>query len=230
MRSVKKMKDSGIPWIGQIPAEWEVRRIKTIFEVLGGATPSSGNPEYWDGDILWVTPADMPDGEMLLRTSKRKITKEGLSSCASELVPAGSVIVSNRAPIGKIALADTPLCTNQGCKSLVATEASDSKYYYYFLSTQDKTLNMLGQGTTFMELSNQSLKTFVVPCPGIAEQKRIAEYLDLRCGEIDRVIAAFIGDKCGGFDRGTVNQGLVAKLKEYRSSLIWEAVTGKVEV
>lgn len=223
----RKMKDSGIPWIGQIPEGWDVRRIKTIFKVLGGATPSSGNPEYWDGDIPWVTPADMSDGEMILTTSKRKITKEGLASCASEVVPADSVIVSNRAPIGKIALAGTPLCTNQGCKSLVVTEATCGKYYYYFLCTQAGTLNMLGQGTTFMELSNQSLSTFVVPWPNVLEQRRIAEFLDLRCGEIDRVIAAkerqneLLQAQRAALISETVTKGLNPKAKFKDSGIEW---------
>ncbi|NLB66721.1 MAG: hypothetical protein GX803_09660, partial [Lentisphaerae bacterium] len=108
----RKMKDSGIPWIGQIPEGWEVRKIKTIFQVLGGATPTSGNVDYWNGDIPWVTPADMSDDKIYLKNSKRKITREGLESCAAELVPVESIIVSNRAPIGKVALAGVPLCTN----------------------------------------------------------------------------------------------------------------------
>ena len=208
-----KFKDSGIEWIGQIPVGWEVRKIKTIFQVLGGATPTSGNVDYWNGDIPWVTPADMSDDKIYLKNSKRKITREGLESCAAELVPVESIIVSNRAPIGKVALAGVPLCTNQGCKSLRASEAVCSKYFYYYLRTQTETLNMFGQGTTFLELSSQSLNDFPTPYPKRDDQYRIAAYLDEKCGEINRVMVA--------------NEGMVAKLKEYRSSLIWEAVTGK---
>jgi len=211
-----KLKDSGIDWIGKVPVGWEVRKIKTLFKVIGGATPSSRNPEYWDGDILWVTPADMLENEIYLLSSKRQITLEGLVSCATEIVSADSIIVSNRAPIGKIALAGIPLCTNQGCKGLVSTKPLISKYIYYFLSTQTEPLNMLGQGTTFMELSSDALKNFIVPVPSFTEQEQIASYLDEKCGEIDRVVKA--------------NEGMVEKLKEYRRSLIWEAVTGKLAV
>ena len=208
-----KFKDSGIEWIGQIPVGWEVRKIKTIFQVLGGATPTSGNVDYWNGDIPWVTPADMSDDKVYLKNSTRKITREGLESCAAELVPVESIIVSNRAPIGKVALAGVPLCTNQGCKSLRVSESVCSKYFYYYLRTQTETLNMFGQGTTFLELSSQSLNDFPTPYPKRDDQYRIAAYLDEKCGEINRVMVA--------------NEGMVAKLKEYRSSLIWEAVTGK---
>ncbi len=207
----RKMKDSGIPWIGLIPEGWEARKIKTIFQVLGGATPASGNVDYWDGDIPWVTPADMSDDKIYLKDSKRKITREGLESCAAELVPVESIIVSNRAPIGKVALAGVPLCTNQGCKSLRASESVCSKYFYYYLRTQTETLNMFGQGTTFLELSSRSLNDFLVPYPAENEQSRIAAYLDEKCGEIDRVIAA--------------KEQQNKLLRDQRTAIISEAVT-----
>ena len=223
----RKMKGSGIPWIGEIPEGWDTGRIKTMFRVISGATPSSGNPDFWDGDIQWVTPSDMPESGKYIKSAKRQITREGLDSCASEVVPVESIIVSNRAPIGKIALAGVPLCTNQGCKSLVANEPVCGKYFYYFLSTQSGPLNMLGQGTTFTEISTQSLSNFAIPKPSLDEQSRIATYLDEKCGEIDRVIAAkerqneLLRDQRAAVIHEAVTKGLNPKAKFKESGYEW---------
>ncbi|MEG2146758.1 MAG: restriction endonuclease subunit S, partial [Lachnospiraceae bacterium] len=108
------------------------------------------------------------------------------------LVPAGSIIVSNRAPIGLIAIADHSLCTSQGCKSLVKkTDIINEKFVFYFLTTQEKELNSLGRGTTFFELSSFDLANFKIPVPAIEIQNKIVGYLDRNITEIDRLIKSF---------------------------------------
>jgi len=98
------MKDSGVPWLGKVPEHWEVRRLKQAFRrIVGGSTPSSAEARFWDGDVVWVTPADVSKTERL-KDSLRRITHDGLKSCSSELVPAGSIIVTSRAPVGNVAL------------------------------------------------------------------------------------------------------------------------------
>ena len=92
-------------------------RIKDIFNVVSGATPSSKVESFWDGDVIWVTPADMTDFGYI-ESGSNNITLEGYNSCGTQYVPKGSIIISSRAPIGKINIAQNKLCTNQGCKSL----------------------------------------------------------------------------------------------------------------
>jgi type I restriction enzyme R subunit len=117
------MKDSGVPWLGAVPEHWDVGRLKRAFRrIVCGTTPSSAEASYWDGDITWVTPADVSRAERL-RDSLRRITNAGLRSCSSEVVPAGSIVVTSRAPVGNGALAETELCTNQGCKALIIDDA-----------------------------------------------------------------------------------------------------------
>lgn len=211
-----KMKDSGVEWIGEIPEEWEIIDVKKIFNIVNGSTPKSDEDEYWNGDIVWITPAEMSSDTITICNSKRKITKAGMSSCGTTLVPQGSIIISNRAPIGLICIAGTELCTNQGCKSLVKMNNNiNNKYYYYFMLTQVSTLNMLGRGTTFLELSTTDLSNFKVIAPN-SNQNQIVDYLDKKCSAIDKLISS--------------KEKLIDKLTEYKKSLIYECVTGKREV
>src|SRR6266540_1284786 len=90
------MKDSGVPWLGAVPAHWEVRRVSETFrQIVGGSTPSSHEAAYWNGDVVWITPADVSRRERL-RDSIRRLTHVGLAACSAKLVPAGSVIVTSR--------------------------------------------------------------------------------------------------------------------------------------
>ena len=210
------MKDSGIEWIGEIPEEWQIKKVKHIFTVVNGATPKSSVPEYWDGNIMWITPADMSYEISEIIDSRQKITEAGLASCGTTLVPKGSIIISTRAPIGQICIAGKELCTNQGCKTLVCFVECCNEYFYYYLKVQAKVLNMLGRGTTFLELSSRDLGDFLLPLPPLSEQKAIAAYLDKKCGEIDALSGR--------------NKNIIESLQEYKQSLIYEAVTGKIEL
>ena len=94
------MKDSGIDWIGKIPWNWQIKKIKYLFKVINGSTPDSDYLDYWDGDITWITPADMPDFGYISK-GERSITLKGYKSCGTTLVPFNSIVVSSRAPIWK---------------------------------------------------------------------------------------------------------------------------------
>lgn len=116
----ERYKESGVEWLGEVPGGWEVLPLKRTFKIVGGSTPKSEKEEYWDGDIIWVTPGDLSKlPSIYINDSIRKITNEGLASCGSTLVPARSIVLSTRAPIGSLAIAERELCTNQGCKALV---------------------------------------------------------------------------------------------------------------
>lgn len=184
MKSYPKYRDSGIIWIGTIPEHWSVKRIKDLAVIYAGATPSSKNNSYWDGDIIWVTPADMTDFGYISKGSST-ITELGYNSCGSHLVPSGSIIISSRAPIGKVNIAAQEMCTNQGCKSLVLNSDVNGKFIAYYLYNESTNIDACGQGTTFKELSLKNLVGYKVILPPLNEQIAIASYLDEKCGEID---------------------------------------------
>ncbi len=207
-----KYKDSGIEWIGEIPEGWEAIPLKRIFKIINGGTPNSSEESYWNGEIVWITPNDLSElTEIYIRDSERKITEEGINNCSAKIVPKDSIIISTRAPIGYVAIAGVDLCTNQGCKSLVPVSEINSKFFYYFILSINFYLNILGQGTTFMELSNSNLSMVELLKPPIDEQISIANFLDQKTAEIDDLIA----DK----------EKLIELLQEKRQAVITEAVT-----
>lgn len=204
-------KDSGIEWIGVTPTHWIISSLKRGFRIEGGSTPS---PEEvnWDGDIAWVTPADLSGLKSLaLDVSKRTITAAGLASCGTNLLPKGSLILSTRAPIGSLAIALISMCTNQGCKGLVPNTNTSSSYFAYLLIAAKDELNNRGRGTTFLEISGDELSRFDVPMPPFTEQTQIAKFLDHETARIDALIKE--------------QQRLIELLKEKRQAVISHAVT-----
>ena len=205
-------KESSVEWIGEIPSHWSIKPIKRGFSVVGGSTPKSDEAAYWDGEIVWVSPADLSKlPSLYISDSNRKITPEGLSSCGTTLVPSNSIVLSTRAPIGSLAIAATTLCTNQGCKSLVPKDEVVSRYFVYVLISATTPLNLRGKGTTFLELSADELSAFSVPYPSKNEQVEIANFLDRETAKIDTLIAE--------------QENLIALLAEKRQATISHAVT-----
>jgi type I restriction enzyme S subunit len=212
MKQYESYKESGIEWLGQIPSHWNIVHIKNFFQVISGATPDSSNTNYWDGDIKWITPADFKTSDHFVSTGKRNITEEGYNSCGTSLVPAGSLIFSKRAPIGTVAISSNVLCTNQGCLSCVPFEKiCYSPYYYYLFSVLTEAFEMLGSGSTFLEISANNFSNFPISAPPFKEQQTIAAYLDYKVSQIDAAI--------------TEKEQMLEDLKAYRSAIISEAVT-----
>ena len=205
-----KLKDSGVEWIGMIPEHWEVKRVKDVCNVVCGATPKD-NASYWDGNIIWISPADMPEFGKLTEGA-RTITEQGYRSCGTSLVPAGSIVMSTRAPIGKTNIAVNELCTNQGCKCLTSKKLK-MKFMLYCIASKKEQFQALGRGTTFIELSTKDLSLFLFAVPPIPEQQAIADYLDEKCAKIDAAIA--------NIDKQT------DALKRLKRSLINEVITGQ---
>ncbi|UYH51234.1 restriction endonuclease subunit S [Candidatus Kirkpatrickella diaphorinae] len=205
-------RESGVAWLGKVPAHWTIDRLKTIFCIVGGSTPKSDEPSYWNGEIVWISPADLSSlTSLFVFRSIRRITRLGLESCAASLVPAGSIVLSTRAPIGYLAISTIELCTNQGCKALVPKQNDLSLYFAYYLSICTKSLNLYGKGTTFSEISGDALGAFHTPYPSKFEQTAIAAFLDRETGKIDALIAA--------------QEKLLALLAEKRQATISHAVT-----
>jgi type I restriction enzyme, S subunit len=205
-------KDSGIRWVDRIPSTWSTTPIKSIAKIVNGATPKSGVEEFWDGDVAWITPADMgKQPTPYINSGARNITVKGYESCGTSLVPTGAIVLSARAPIGSLAIALNKLCTNQGCKSLIPTEKIHNKFLYYVLKSSTEQLNVLGRGTTFLELSADELGCFSFSLPPIEEQSIIANFLDHETAKIDTLIEK--------------QQQLIQLLKEKRQAVISHAVT-----
>lgn len=189
IRPETEMKDSGIEWIGDIPKDWNSAPIKVNFDIYAGATPSSNNPIYWDGDIAWITPADYKTEDKYVSCGKRHISQDGYDNCSAILVPANSIIFSKRAPIGTVAISKNELCTNQGCLSCVSKDDSNIEFYYYAMSIATEEFELKGSGTTFKEISLANFKNFRFAVPPLSEQQVIADYLDETCSKIDEIIA-----------------------------------------
>ena len=150
-----------------------------VCEIMNGGTPKTGVPEYWDGNHLWITPAEM--GKRLIPyvgDTERKITDLGLRNSSAQMLPPYSVILSSRAPIGHLIINTEPMATNQGCKGLIPNNQLQHKFLYYYLSSIVDLLNSLGTGATFKELSGGKLKEVTIPVPPIPEQQRIVGILD----------------------------------------------------
>ena len=211
-KAYPEYKDSGVKWLGKIPSNWSVIPLKRYFSIINGSTPKSGNDNFWNGDIIWITPSDLSKLTSFdIINSTRKITKSGLASCGTSIVPINSIILSCRAPIGSIGLAKVELCTNQGCKSLVPFQDSSSYFYAYVLSICTEELNAKGKGTTFLELSNDELGYFSLPKPTIKEQRNIVIFLDYETYKIDTLIKQ--------------QQQLIKLLEEKRQAVISHTVT-----
>ena len=159
--------------------DWPIKTLGQVATVVNGGTPKSKVPEYWGGSIQWLTPKDMGnmDGREINETP-RTITNSGLGKSSARLIPANSVILSTRAPIGHLAINEVPMAFNQGCRGLVPKEGLDHVFLYYFLLGSRVFLQELGTGTTFKELSANNLKSVPIGLPPLEEQRRIVAVLD----------------------------------------------------
>ena len=158
-------------------------KLGDICEIVSGSTPKSEVAEYWDGDIKWITPAELNEDSYIVRDSMRKITQLGVQKTGLTPFPAGTVILSSRAPIGKVAIAGCEMYCNQGFKNLICSSVIDSRYLYWFLKGKTAFLNSLGRGATFKEISKQIVASIEIEVPPIEQQIAIVQMLE-RINEI----------------------------------------------
>ena len=154
-------------------------KLGDICEIVGGSTPKSNVPEYWDGDVKWITPAELNEDAYVLYDSVRKITELGVHKTGLTSFPAGTVILSSRAPIGKVAIAGCEMYCNQGFKNLICSDAINNKYLYWFLKGKTDYLNSLGRGATFKEISKQIVANIEIELPPVEWQVEIAEQFEM---------------------------------------------------
>lgn len=162
---------------------WWRLPLRRVARVVNGGTPTSDEAN-WGGDIPWATPVDIGAANGRIIQTQRTLTRVGAMS-GSRIVPAESVLVSTRAPIGYVAIADKPMAFNQGCRALVPSALIDARFLYYQLSVLSAELNRRGLGTTFLELSAANLADVEVAVPPLDQQRRIADFLDVETARLD---------------------------------------------
>ena len=161
--------------------EWKECTIADLGMVVGGATPSTKDPENYDGGMIpWITPKDLSNySDRYISRGERNITEKGLNGCSTQLMPRHSVLFTSRAPIGYIAIADNEVCTNQGFKSVVPNEQTDYLFLYYLLKFNKEKIEGLGSGTTFKEVSGSTMRGITVNVPKLLDDQRaIGRYLN----------------------------------------------------
>ncbi len=174
-----------------LPPGWRWVKLGEVTTVVAGTTPSTAVDDYWGGDIVWVTPADLGQlGGREICGSARLITKAGFHAAGLELVPVGAVVMSTRAPIGHLGIARIPLCTNQGCKAFVPSDRVHAEFLFWALRLAVPELQILGSGTTFKEVSKEAVESFAIPLPPLSEQRRIAGILNEQMQEVEKARAA----------------------------------------
>ncbi|MEL7647301.1 MAG: restriction endonuclease subunit S [Sedimentibacter sp.] len=154
-------------------------KIGDICQVVSGSTPKTNIEEYWNGNIKWLTPAEISDDSIIINNTERHLTNAGFKSANLRLLPEGTVLLSSRAPIGKVAIVGSPMSCNQGFKNLICKSEIFNYYLYYFLKYNTKYLNSLGRGATFKEISKEIVENIKIPLPSIENQKEIVKKLHI---------------------------------------------------
>jgi len=164
---------------------WERKKIKEVADVIGGSTPKTNVEEYWGGNNYWVTPAEL-DGSKYIEKTVRCITSNAVDKTNLTLMPSGTVLLSSRAPIGKVCITKAPMYCNQGFKNLICKELLYNEFAYYFLKHNVDYLQSLGTGATFKEISKKVVENVTIPVPPLSEQQHIVEELDLLSSIIEK--------------------------------------------
>ncbi|MEJ2404137.1 MAG: restriction endonuclease subunit S [Candidatus Thiodiazotropha sp.] len=192
---------------------WHKKRFDQFGTLLSGSTPSTSIGAFWDGNIVWVTPYDLSRLKTpYLEDTAKKITQKGLDACSAQLLPARSVVMSSRAPIGYVAIPSVDFCTNQGCKSIELKSGYDSEFSYYNILFNIEKVKALGEGTTFAEISKAALSAVELEFPDSkSEQTKIAEVLST----VDRAIEQ--------------TEALIAKQQRIKTGLMQDLLTKGID-
>ncbi|MDC7805268.1 restriction endonuclease subunit S [Luteimonas sp BLCC-B24] len=209
-------KDSGVDWLGEVPAHWQLAKIRAFTRFCGGGTPSRENLSYWNGDIPWVSPKDMKVERITV--AAECITETGLRASTSSMVDAGSLLIVVRSGILKhtipVAINDVPVALNQDMKALSFDERfASSEFLMRWVQGLNELLLLAWakQGATVESIEHSYLSETVVPLPSREEQNAITAFLDRETDRIDALIAE--------------QETLLALLAEKRQATISHAVT-----
>jgi type I restriction enzyme S subunit len=212
------MKDSGVEWLGEIPAHWGVARLGYYAHVTNGSTPSKAVREYWsDGDIPWASSGDL--NQYHIESPSGNITSKALLECSLSIVPAGSVLigmVGQGKTRGLSALLKVDSTINQNVAAVACDGRLDSIFLHFILQSIYKSLREYGRGGNQAALNCEIVSSIRFPLPDRQEQKNIAQVLELKLGKIAMVMEQA--------------EKQIELLQERRTALISAAVTGKIDV
>ena len=153
-------------------------KLSDVADIIGGGTPDTKKQEFWNGNIPWITPKDLSSyNYRYISNGERNITKKGLENSSARILPQGSILLTSRAPIGYIAIAQNELCTNQGFKSLILKENNCPLFFYYLLKNNIKYIINMSSGSTFPEISGSQVKNLEFNIPDLTTQEKIARVL-----------------------------------------------------
>ena len=211
VRKYDTYKDSGIEWLGKISQNWNVRKLFGLLKSIGSGTTPKGNDSYYDGDIPWLNTGDLTDS--YVNIIGKTVTDIAMTECSAlKLFDKNSVVIAMYgATIGKLGIITFPTTTNQACCVMSCSKSLYNKYLFYVLYSARDYILTLSYGAGQPNISQETMKSFKLCCPDVVEQQQIADYLDKKCGEIDRVIET--------------EKSVIEKLKEYKQSIITETVT-----
>ncbi len=177
----------------KVPDGWNIKKLSEMGKFVSGGTPDTENPEYWNGDIVWLTPSEITKlPTRFVSDSERKITKAGLKNSSAVLLPVGSLIICTRATVGDCCINTTEVSTNQGFKNLIP-KYNDSNFLYYLISSHKTDLIRKACGSTFLEISKHDIEKLEYLVPPLPEREKIAEILgawDLAIEKLEALIAA----------------------------------------
>ena len=155
---------------------WEVKKLEEIGTIVTGSTPSTNEESNWNGDINWVTPAELEE-QLFYGETKRKLSHKGAKGLT--MMPIGTVLLSSRAPIGKLAITTIPMCCNQGFKNIICNDKLNNIYLYYYLKLTIDLIISLGRGATFKEVSKKVISSYKVPLPPLSLQQTFAKRIEV---------------------------------------------------
>ena len=216
VRGKRKMKDSGVAWIGQVPEEWEVKRLKYCAKIRTGSTPDKNyQDEYYstDNGIPWIKAENLGTIKSISNTAEY-LTQEGAE--VGRVFPPCTVYVCCIASIGAAGYSLVSASCNQQINALIFNRLSYWKYGFYATLAANEEYQVCANGNVVRIVNSSAQANIKLPQPPLAEQEEIAQYLDQKCGKTDEIIAK--------------RKVQLEKLGEYKKSLIYEYVTGKKEV
>ena len=213
-------------------------KLGEICEIVSGSTPKTSIAEYWDGDVKWITPAEISEDTYIITDSVRKLTELGVKKTGLTSFPEGTVILSSRAPIGKVAIAGCEMYCNQGFKNLICSEKINNRYLYWFIKGNTAFLNSLGRGATFKEISKQIVSAIEINVPEIDQQmqavenlERVSSIIQFRKQELqklDELIKARFVEMFGEYEWSTTVGNYIAELRGGKSLAGTEPCKNKV--
>ena len=213
----REMKDSGVEWIGEIPEDWDVKRIKhAVVQMGSGTTPNSDNSNFYDGNIAWIQSGDLYNTPIITKTSKT-VTEQAIQRCSALKIyhKPYIVIAMYGASVGNVSIASIDACTNQACCIIKPNDNNDIDYLKYWLEVCKTDFIRKSVGGGQPNISQDKVREQTYLCPSPADQQQIVHFLDRKCTAIDNAIEK--------------TKKSIEKLEEYKKAVITKAVTKGID-